>query len=301
MRYLLYVTPLALVAGLAPAQPSHHGRSTLFLVRADARQAGSAAASGASATAAIIIDRHAGTVRYDLTYQGLTAGPRRIALHNGDRGAEGPEIMTICGDGAAACPARASARLAGELDGRRLEPRLLSEFASARIYLRAEAPGRAIRGQVEPNGAMARVRNYVAPLAPRPGTGGTGEGTAVLSETYLPNGRVDVEYSVTVAGTRGTPTRVTIGKTPRANLLESMLLRSLRLTTLNRPPRVTELPSPRRSGGGSLNGRYTVRSDRDKALFTLAPALTATQAPVVAVQTDRFPNGELVGVFQPVN
>ena len=43
----------------------------------------------------------------------------------------------------------------------------------------------------------------VAHLAPRAGSDSQGSGTAVLSETYLPAGKVSVFYTLTVAGTTG--------------------------------------------------------------------------------------------------
>ncbi len=285
---------------LVQAQPHHGGSKVLFLARAGPLRPADRQTSGPTATAAFIIDRRARTLSYDLTYQGLVGPPRSIALHNRGVGAQGPVVMVLCGAPAEPCPAESSARISAAIDRAPLEPRLLSEFASGRIYLLI-SPGddrEAIRGQLEPNGAMVGHREFVASLVPRPQSGGTGVGTAVMSETYLPNGKVEVEYSITVAGTRGRPTRSSIGSAPLLNPF-----RALRFSTMRSLPAGPTARAVRTAGpaGGSLNGRYVVTTPANKALWSLSNLFGQNRRASVVVQTDRFPEGELVGVFVPVN
>lgn len=293
---------LAATASLAAAQPAEHGhggKSVLFLAQAD----GSGVAprpvrTGASATGAFLVDRGDHGLSFDLTYHGLETGPpSRIAIYNSGPGRNGPMIAPICGSGGPPCPERSSARISGTLGDKFFPPRLLSEFASGRIYLQIDGPqGRAeLRGQLEPNGAMVPIRNFIAPLLPRAGSGGTGEGTAVLSETYLPDGRVEVEFSVTVAGTTGEPQAVSLGRAPQASVF-----RSTRFLAAGRLPAGDKGLGTRRRGGGSFTGRYVARTATQKAQLTVSSLMSAADAPTVAVRTSRFPEGELIGVFRPV-
>ena len=300
MRVLTFIG-LAVMASAAPAQQSGHGhgRTLLLLARADGGEvAPEGVRSAASATAAVLIDRREGRLSYDLTYHGMASGgPSQIALYNSGPGRNGPTVAILCGGGdERRCPQLPAARLSGGLADLRLPPRLLSEFASGRIYLQIDdANGRPeIRGQVEPNGAMVPVRNYIAQLAPRPGGAATGEGTAVLSEAFLPGGRVAVEYSVTVAGTSGTPEAVSLsGVSQPGDIAAARFLRTRRL------PVDREEFGTRARGGGSFSGRYVADSQGEKARLTFTQ-LVSTGTPAVAVRTSRFPAGELVGVFRPV-
>lgn len=297
--------PAFLLIGFAAtgvlAQPAgeqthgHHGDAVLFLAQLNSDQVvGTEAQVGASGTAALVIDRRRRTATIDMTYEGLSDPPRRIALFNGSRGAAGKLVLAICGE-TEACPPQSGARLKAA-PAINMDPRLLSEFSSGRIYLQVESSRGAIRGQVETNGAMVMSRNYVAALSPRPGSGGTGEGTAVLSETYLPNGKVNVQYSVTVARTSGTPTRAIIGRA--GNLTGFLANRQFSVT--NRLPLADNLALATRPGGGSLRGHYLVTRASDINIKTLSGIMAASNAPVIAVATSRFANGELTGVFEPV-
>jgi hypothetical protein len=277
----------------------HGGGAVLFLARAVGGEvAPRAVDTPASATVAVVVSRGSARLTYDLTYHGLTGGaPVRIALHNFGRGGNGPVVALICGAGAAACPATPSARLAGTLERVALPPRLLSEFASGRIYVEVDVgEGRPeIRGQLEPNGAMVPMRNFIAPLRPTGNGAATGEGTAVLSETYLPDGKVEVEYSVTVAGTSGEPEAVSVTGVPAAAAPPQM-----RFLSTGRLPVDSRRFGVRRQGGGSFGGRYVAASPTQKSQLTLDAYFMAARAPALVVRTSRFPEGELAGVFRPV-
>jgi hypothetical protein len=291
---------LAATASLAAAQPSDHGHdlgAVLFLAQADgANVAPERVRTGASATGAFIVDRDDHHLSFDLTYHGLETGPpSRIALYNSGSGRSGPMVEPICGGGAAPCPERVSARISGTLGDKAFPPRLLSEFAAGRIYLQIDGGRPELRGQLEPNGGMVPIRNFIAPLLPRPGSGGTGEGTAVLSETYLPGGRVEVEFSVTVAGTTGEPQAISLGSAPQASLFVST-----RFLASGRLPLDAKGPGVRRRGGGTFTGRYVARTAAERAQLTASSLMSAANAPTVAVRTTRFPEGELIGVFRPV-
>ena len=301
MRGLALVL-IIVTASVASAQPGHRagmhmGGPVLFLGRANGAQVVPRQSSAATATAAIVIDRAQGQLRYDITYNGLERGvATRIGLYNFGAGGNGATVALLCGGGdAPACPERSSARLAGTAALRPGGP-LLSEFASGRVYLQIDSgDGRPeIRGQLDANGAMVASRIYLARLAPRAEAGATGEGTAVLSETYLPDDRVAVEYSVTIAGTSGRPEEVAlIGVASPGDAAAARYVRSSRLPTALR------LFSAAARNGGSFSGNYVVRRSDRSAL--LADKLRdARQAPALAVRTSRFPNGELVGLFEPV-
>jgi hypothetical protein len=287
------------VAAQPPHQPGMQmGGSVLFLGRATGDQVVPRTRSTAAATAAIIIDQAQGQLRYDITFIGLERGPpTRIGLYNFGAGGNGRPVVQLCGGGdLPACPHGVSARLSGATEALRWSGQLLSEFASGRIYLQIDGgDGRAeIRGQLEANGAMVPNRNYVARLAPRAELGATGEGTAVYSETYLPGGEVMVEYSVTVAGTSGRPEEVAlIGVADPQVARSAPFLGAGRLPGPRRPP-----VAPGRNGG-TFNGAYTVRRG-DRSALLAERLLLARQAPALAVRTSRFPRGELVGVFVPI-
>jgi len=294
----------AMAFSLSAQPPDHRGmhmaRAVLFTATADSAQAVPRRPSAASATAGVTIDRIANDLRYDITYHGLEHGaPSRIALHNFGAGGTGAEVVVLCGRGAAPCPARPSARLAGAIGTLRLTNRLFSEFVSSRIYLEIDGgDGRPeIRGQLRTNGAMAPVRNYVARLAPVPGTPvtpATGEGTAVLSETFLPGNRVAVQYSVTVAGTSGPPEAMSL-----AGVNASDPGAAARFLNAARLPSVLRILSNRARGGGTFSGRYVARR-ADRSAVLAVNLLGTNRAPAIAVRTGRFPRGELSGVFMPV-
>jgi hypothetical protein len=271
-------------------------RAILFTATADSAQVVPHRPSAATATVGVTIDRTANDLRYDLTYHGLEHGaPTRIAIHNFGAGGNGAVVAVLCGQGAAPCPARPSARIAGAIGTLPLTARLFSEFVSSRTYVEiVGGDGRPeIRGQLATNGAMVPVRNYIARLAPAPGAPGAGEGTAVLSETYLPGGRVGVQYSVTVAGTSGPPDDASLTGVTRQPEVTARFLRSARL------PVALRAFSARARGGGTFSGRY-VASRTDKSAVLAVKLLDPQHVPAITVKTGRFPRGELVGIFMPV-
>jgi hypothetical protein len=181
--------------------------------------------------------------------------------------------------------------------GRALDPGLLGEFASGRVYVEiVGGDGQAeIRGQVEPNGAMVPVKNYVAHLTPASGTPAMGAGTAVLSEIHFAHGRVSVFYQITVAGTSGqlrTAALVGVAKTAEPDV---------RTFLLNRRSRRLQLLSPRIvPTGGTITGQYEVKRAQRAVFFPTKLLSTGSREVGVVVNTSRFPTGELYGVFKPV-
>lgn len=298
---VLALAALLISASVVLAQPihqrrGHSGGPVLFMGRADAGKVVPRQTSTATATAAIIIDRVAQELRFDLTYQGLERGaPSRIALYNFGVSGNGPLVVDLCGGGAEPCPDRPSARLAGTAAKLRLPGRLLVEFASGRIYLQIHgADGKPeIRAQLDANDAMVAHRDFVARLAPAPARGATGEGTAILTETYLPGDRVAVEYSVTVAGTSGAPEAAAlVGLATSADVTAARFSRPGQLLNVRRTIGKT---APR---GGTFDGSYVTR--RGSRAPVLKALIDQARTPAVAVRTSRFPNGELVGVLVPV-
>jgi hypothetical protein len=291
---LIALTGLTAIASAQPQHAGHHGRSVLFLAEASADQlpAGGPQSAG-TATAAVVVDKDGRGLRYDLTYHGLERGsPGRIALYNFGRGGVGRTIVILCGQGDHPCPSRPSARFTGDLPDFPLPGELLSEFASGRIYLQIDGgDGQPeIRGQLETNGAMVASRNYIAPLSPT-AAGASGEGTAVLSETYLPDGEIAVEYSVTVAGTVGAPQSVA--------LIAGAPAGALRFTKSNRLPAAFLSTRDARRSGGTVRGRYVAKG-RNRPPSVAAAMLPAQRVPSVVVSTSRFPRGELAGVLAEV-
>jgi hypothetical protein len=287
----------------ASAQPSQHmgmhmGGPVLFLGRASADQVVPRQRSAATATAAIIVERVAGRLRYDVTFHGLERGSAsRVGLYAFGVGGNGPTVLLLCGGGdAAACPQGPSARLAGVTGALRLTGPTLSDFASGRIYIQVDGgDGRPeIRGQLGANGAMVPSHTYLAQLRPSGEAGATGEGTAVLSETDLPGDRVEVEYSVTVAGTSGQPQDIAL-----VGVASPEESGNARFLSTGRLPNLRRLFGAAARGGGSFSGSYVAR--RGDASAVLAEALLTThRSPALSVRTSRFPRGELVGLFVPV-
>lgn len=284
-------------ASVAAAQHGGHGggKELLFLARASGDQVVPKQQTSATATAAIIFSRAERNFRYDLTYSDLERGPpSQILLRNFGEGGNGKDVAVICGAGSSPCPDARAARLSGRLAGPQVAPSLLSEFASGRVYLEiVGSDGRGeIRGQLDANGAMVPSRTFVARLAPAASPGAAGEGTAVLSETYLPDDRVAVDYSVTVAGTNGVPQDVSLvgvststGAPARFNATNKLLGRA----------------APRLRQRNSFNGSYIARRTDTKSVFATKMLADGTQSPALSVRTSRFPNGELYGVFVPVD
>ena len=289
--------PLMACALRAAEQPQHgHGGPSLFVVQATGANVRPASGSTATATGAFTIDPTQRTLTYDLTYHGLTAPPRSIALHNFGDGGNGERVHTLCGDGASPCPALPSGNLTGAWGSSgqaAFDARLLGEFASGRVYAEViGADGKpAIRGQLEPNGAMVPVKNYVAHLTST--RGGNGVGTAILSETHFADGRVAVFYRLTVTGTTSAPRLVSLtglnaGDRPEAT----------KFLKENALPGLRALSPATATAGGTLIGSYDSKQTDAKLATRM---LSGGKAEVgITVTTARFPDGELYGAFRPV-
>jgi hypothetical protein len=275
------------------------GTNTLLVAQLDAKQVVGGSASTATGTGAFQLDPKQRTLAYDLTYEGLASGgARSIALYNFGLGRDGESVKALCGAPAQPCPAGAGATISGRLEGsaggRELNANLLGEFASERVYVEiVGADGKKeIRGQLAPNSAMVMVSNFTVKLAPAEGTNSKGTGTAVVSETHLPGGKVQVFYAATVAGTAGAPTNAALvsGATPKARAF----------TTRAALPKMQLRASRDKKSGGSLSGTYDVNRTAPNALLaTRLGAGDAAQSGMV-VTTSRFPNGELFGALVPV-
>lgn len=290
-------------AQLAPQEPTGHGhgRTTLFLAQLESANAVPPRTSSATATGAFVVDPTKRSIVYELTFHGLENGPpKSIALHNFGAGGTGAVIYTICGSADRPCPSLASANVTGAWDGQgrpELDDRLLGELASARVYVEiVGGDGKAeLRGQLEPNGAMVPVKNFVAHLAPTPGADAKAAGTAVLSEVHFPDGRVSVFYRVTVAGASGTPRGAALVGVPAAG--GPAPLKVLGRNTL---PKSRLIPSRTPATGGTMTGQYEVNRRQPDALLATKLLETGSRDIAIAVSTSRFPDGELYGVFKPV-
>jgi hypothetical protein len=278
-----------------------HARTILFLAQMDSAKVVPARTSSATATGAFLVDPAKRIVSYELTFHGLEYGPpKSIALHNFGAGGNGAVIYTICGSADRPCPNLVSANLTGTWDGQgrpELDSNLLGELASARVYVEiVGGDGKAeIRGQLEPNGAMVPVSNFVAHLAPTPGADAQAAGTAVLSEVHFADGRVSVFYQVTVAGTSGTPRGAALVGVPAAG--GPTPLKFLSRNTLPKP-RLAPSRSP--ATGGTMTGQYEVNRKQSDALLATKLLAAGSREIAIAVSTNRFPDGELYGVFKPV-
>jgi CHRD domain len=279
--------------GAGMAMPS----STLLVAQLDAKQVTGGSASAATGTGAFALDPVQHTLVYSLTYQGLQAGgAKSIALANFGKGKNGDVIRVLCGDGQP-CPAGASATVSGrwERDDRNtLDNHLIGEFDSGRIYVVVTGGNgeQEIRGQLAPNDAMVPIANYVAHLQPVAGTNSKGSGTAVVSETYLPGGKIAVFYSATVADTFGIPSGAGLAVNQAAS--RHPFKKSMALPHL-------DLLSPRgQSTGGSIKGIYDVpASGRDALYVKRLMAIGKGEAGFV-ITTSHLPGGELYGTLVPV-
>ncbi len=303
MRVTYGALPL-IIASAAWGQPAGHmghghgGANVLFLAKADSAQVVPVGTSSASATAAFVFSKVDRTFHFDLTYAGLEhSGAQSIGLFNFGIGGNGKMIARICGAETIACPVASAARMEGMISRLEVRPTLLSEFASGRVYLQIDGGNGApeIRGQLNANGAMVPSRSYIAKLVPSDTAGASGEGTAILSETYLPGDRVAVEYSITVAGTSGVPQDAALVGVPQNQSAASIrFLSAGRLAgaekALNGKTRV-----------GSFSGTYVVSRSSNKSIFAERLFVAGARTPGIAIRTSRFPKGELTGVFVPVN
>jgi hypothetical protein len=264
----------------------HHGGPSLYLANMTADQVVPPRVSTATGTGAFSVDKLQENITFDLTFHGLESPPLRgIALYNFSAGGNGEKIQDLCGAGQGACPTGSSGTLKGAFPSKVLTG-LRGELASMRVYLEIQGSDGAaeIRGQLEPSRLMVPVRSFVARLAPRHGAGSSGSGTAVVREAHFANGRIEITFHLTVAGTSGPPTAA------------ALVAGTDRLLTPFRNLR--RVPAAQAAPGGSLNGRFDVLpggETREAALL-----LEAGDSPLgVLVSTSALPDGELFGVLEP--
>ena len=301
---VLFVAPILFAFGpSALAQQAGMGmempKNTLLVAQLDAGQVTGGSQSHATATAAFLLDPAAHGLTYTVTYQGLGGdGAGSIGLYNFGPGRNGEPVRMICGKGAARCPAGGSATISGRLEpdaGRPIDDRLIGEFDNGRVYIEvADANGvPEIRGQLAPNIAMVHTVSYVAQLQPAAGAETKGTSTAVLSQVFLPGGKMAVFYALTVANTSGPPTGVTLaGPTPgTANQI-----------VLPPPAPGPGRPEAGTATGGTLSNKFQLaqatRDTQEKLAARLAALPTTTAA--LVVRTSRAPKGELYGTLMPV-
>lgn len=270
----------------------------MLVAQLDAKQVVGGSPSKATGTGAFLLDGKKRTLAFSLTYEGLSSGrASRVSLYNFGRGKNGGMVRDLCGGDATPCPGGASATISGFFEGSdvRLDNKLLSEFASERVYVEVMgATGKPeIRGQLEPNNAMVMVSNYTVDLKPAAGTESKGTGTAVVSETHLPGNKVAVFYAATVAGTTGSPTSAALvsGLTPQE--------RAFKADT--KLPRFRLRSVAGSTTGGSLAGSYEIDGDKPAAPFATRLIASAKGETGFVVTTNRYPNGELYGVLVPVH
>lgn len=280
--------------------PGHtHAASTLFVAQADGAKTVPPSGSAASATGVFVVDPARRSVAYDLTYQGLEhGGPKTIALYNFGPGRNGRMVHALCGEGAPACPDAASGNIRGTWDGQRqIDNRLLGEIANSRLYVQIDGgDGRPeVRAQLEPNGAMVPIRNYVAHLTPTRSAESRGVGTAFYSEVHFADGRTQVFYQVTVANTSGPPREISILPHPKTAPLTAISAAPAERATL---PGARLRKARAAENGGTIEGSYELHPNANREL--LATALTVRGGAAVVVSTAGVPGGELAGVLEPV-
>lgn len=298
-RTMLLPGLLAAAASGAAAQPAGMDMpaATLFVAQLDAAQVTEGSASQASGTGAFLLNPVGRTLSYSITYAGLQSGSAQsIALHNFGRGRDGPVIALLCGPGAQPCPGGNAATVRGQIErwqDKPLDNELIGEFDSGRVYVElVGSNGKPeIRGQLGQNGAMVRIANYTAQLGPASGATSDGNGTAIVSETYLPGGKVTVFYAATVANTSGPPVSVTLTGVPPAPT------RPLAAAALPRASVRSAAPS---AHGGTITGNYQAGAANPGMPLASRLSSAANAAPRLVVTTDRFRGGELVGTLVPV-
>jgi hypothetical protein len=304
-RPLLAIVLPALCADVALAQ--HDGMqmgmsmpaTTLLAAQLDAKQVVDGSASRATGTGAFLLDPMARTLAFHLTYQGLENGPAKsISLRNFGSGRNGEAVRVLCGEGGPACPAGASATIDAAVandDRKPLDNALIGEFDSERVYVEiVGGDGKPeIRGQLAPNGAMVMVTNYVAHLAPGAGVDSKGAGTAILSETHLPGGKVSVFFAATVSTPSGVLKAAGLvgdaaGK--RRGFLEAgSALPQLKVSYSGDP-----------AAGGSMSTLYVADAAKPGMPITARLMKTGDGGIGVVVATSKYPAGELYGVLVPV-
>jgi hypothetical protein len=300
----LLLTPVLIGSAVATAQskapptpPMLMPANTLLVAQLNAKEVVGGSSSHGTGTGAFLLNPVEHTLTFSLTYEGLRAGgSKSIVLGNFGRGKNGETVEILCGSGAEPCPGGDSATISGRLErraGRSLDNHLIGEFDSQRIYVEiigANGEGE-IRGQLAPNGAMVPVANYVAHLATAKGAESKGTGTAVVSEIYLPGGKVSVFYAATVAGTSGPPVK--------AGLVAGQANAPL-FNQRTELPKIELLSSRESAAGGSLQGRFDVDSADPQALFVKRLLATGKGQIGIVITTRRFPDGELFGTLVPV-
>lgn len=270
--------------------------NTLFVAQLDAKQVVGGSPSSATGTGAFVLDRkHA--LQFNLTYQGLDTAAKSIALYNFGKGKNGEAVKVLCGPGAQPCPTGNAATISGSFergDSRAIDNALVGEFDSGRIYVEiAGSDGKPqIRGQLGFNNAMVMVANYTVNLTPIPGVDSKGNGTAVVSETYLPDGKTPVFYAATVAGTSGAPTNASLGGTATPADLAFSPQAAL--------PQLKVVLSRERQTGGSLSGSYQVNAAAPNALLASRVMRESNGQSGLVIATSRYPKGELYGALVPV-
>jgi hypothetical protein len=295
-----YSSPLlaCLLIGLSsPAWAQHMhgsgelGHKTLLLAQLDGEQVAGGSDSKATGTGVFQIDPVSRMFEYRLTYNGLERGsPQSIVLYNFGRGKSGEPVYVLCGSTNAPCPKGTSNTIAKKIkrnEGPKIDNNLLGEFLSERVYVEIVGGDGTpeIRGQLAPNSTMATFKNYVADLSPR--GGGKGGGTAVVSETYMPDGKITVDYAATVTGLTAAPTSVALGPAKAGGGKKRFL------------PNVKLRFARDRNSGGSLRGQYTVDANAPDAALPSNPEPGQTAAGFV-ISTVQSPDGAVEGELVPV-
>jgi len=267
------------------------GHKTLLVAQLAGEQVATGSDSKATGTGAFQIDPVRRTFEFQLTYQGLEHGPpQSIALYNFGRGKVGEPVYVLCVAPTNPCPRTTSdtiAKRVGRNEGPKIDNKLLGEFLSERVYVEIIGSDGTpeIRGQLEPNSNIALVRNYVAKLGPRGGAG-RGGGTAIVSETYLPEGKIAVDYVATVTGVTAAPTTAALGPATR-------------------PGRQRLLPNTKirlgrdRNNGGTMKGQYLVNAEAPDAMLPSKPEPGESVAGFV-ISTVNAPDGAVQGTLVPV-
>lgn len=298
----LYLLSALLAGGLAaPAWAQHAAMqmptNSLFVAQLDPGQVVGGSTSRATGTGAFLLNPIDRTLSYSLTYAGLgSRGAQLIALHNFGRGQNGPVVAILCGPGVQPCPGGSAATIRGQVEHVQVPPLdnpLIGEFDSGRVYVDIEgADGKPeIRGQLGENGAMVRVSNYTAQLVPASGANAGGSGTAVVSETYLPGGKVAVFYAATIANTSGPPVGMSFTGAPPSPA------RPLAAPPL---PRAVVLSASGPSSGGTISGSYQADAASPRTMLASRVTGTPNRQAMAVVITNRFRGGELVGNLVPV-
>lgn len=282
-----------------PAHKPHHGGTALYLAQLQPEKTVPPARTGATGTGVFIVDPKSRRARYELTFTGLDAAPSSIAVYNFGAGGNGELVRALCGRDATPCPADRAGRIDGQWDAAERagkDASFLRELATGRLYVQVNGPeGKPeLRAQLEPNGAMTPVSNFVASLAARDTRESKAVGTAMYSEVQLPNGVVRVLYHVTIAGATSEPTSAAVIPVRGG------------ATTMSSPAAIAKfrLPEAARSGaerapGGTLSGSFEIRPGSTTSPFTVMNQREWSPRRLV-VSTRRFPEGELVGELVPV-